>query len=137
MITQQNIDQFYVDFEKMKVKKPVATMMALVPGLSSGNVSEYLSGKKPPSERFIKAFYDHVYKSSISGLEEDLSLRIIDSLSRTMEKYADAHLILAKKINLNEPGKASLIDGEAHKGIAEEELPLSGNKANVKKRRGT
>jgi hypothetical protein len=32
--------------------------------LSSGNVSEYLSRKKKPSEKFIKTFYDSVYKSS-------------------------------------------------------------------------
>lgn len=60
MLTEREIEQFYNDFESMKLVKPVATMVALVPGLSSGNVSEYLNKKKKPSERFIRAFYEHI-----------------------------------------------------------------------------
>src|SRR5687768_3876858 len=63
MITEREIEQFYKDFEAMKLIKPVAVMQRAT-GLSSGNVSEYLSKKKKPSEKFIKAFYDSVYKSS-------------------------------------------------------------------------
>lgn len=109
MITQQDIDQFYVDFEKMGLKKPVATMMALVPGLSSGNVSEYLSKKKKPSERFIRAFYDNIYKTSIDdeGLQGDISLQIIYRLTKSVEKIADANLLLAQKINSPRDEKAS------------------------------
>lgn len=73
MLTETDIDKFYKDFESMKLVKPVA-IMAQATGLSTGNVSEYLSRKKKPSERFIRVFYDKIYKSSTNVPRDTVSL---------------------------------------------------------------
>lgn len=65
MITKKEIEQFYLDLKAVGLVKPVAVMMEATGLKSSGTVSEYLSGKKKPSETFIKAFYEKVYKGSI------------------------------------------------------------------------
>jgi hypothetical protein len=72
MLTESDIEKFYADFEGMKLVKPVATMAAAA-GLSTGNASEYLSRKKKPSAKFIKAFYDKVYKTSINVPRDTVS----------------------------------------------------------------
>lgn len=63
-LTKSDIDQFYVDLESIGLLKPVAEL-ARISGLSTGNVSEYLSKKKKPSRKLIDAFYLH-YKNSIN-----------------------------------------------------------------------
>ncbi|MFT3679475.1 MAG: S24 family peptidase [Ferruginibacter sp.] len=63
MLTEKKIEQFYKDFDSMELLKPNATMQKAT-GLSSGNVSDYLNRKKKPSESFINAFYEKVYKPS-------------------------------------------------------------------------
>lgn len=72
MITKQEIEKFYADLENMGLVKPVAAMMAASGLKSSGTVSDYLSKKKKPSEKFIKAFYDKVYKPSPKALSNGL-----------------------------------------------------------------
>lgn len=66
MLTDKDIEKFYLDFESMGLTKPNATMRNAT-GLSSGNVSDYLNRKKKPSESFINAFYSKVFKSSINA----------------------------------------------------------------------
>lgn len=63
MITKEIIERFYRDVDSLGLKFPVATI-AEATGTSKGNVSKYLSKKIAPSEAFINAFYDKVYKSS-------------------------------------------------------------------------
>ena len=57
MLTQGKIDKFYRDVKYLRLTKPVADITKAT-GYSKGNVSEFLSGKKQPSENFIDAFYN-------------------------------------------------------------------------------
>ena len=57
MLTQDKIDQFYKDVESLKLKNPVSTIAKMMKR-SKGNISDYLSKKKEPSESFIDTFYD-------------------------------------------------------------------------------
>lgn len=50
------IEQFYADLESLKLRFPVA-VLAEKTGYSSGNVSDVLKKKRPPSEKFIEKFY--------------------------------------------------------------------------------
>jgi transcriptional regulator with XRE-family HTH domain len=52
----------------LNLKFPVAAI-ARATGYSKSNVSDYLSGKKSPSENFLKAFYKFYYPQS-SGTNE-------------------------------------------------------------------
>lgn len=103
MLTEREIEQFYKDFESMKLVKPVATMVALVPGLSSGNVSEYLSKKKKPSERFIRAFYEHIYKNSTNVPREqpDHSISVANEYPEPYGIKTDDKSMLAEMIRNN------------------------------------
>lgn len=67
--TAKEVEQFYKDFQAAGIRKPVATMARLT-GLSTGNVSEYLSKKKQASDKFISIFYEH-YKNSIKVPREN------------------------------------------------------------------
>ncbi|MHA4844470.1 hypothetical protein ACX0G7_09910 [Flavitalea antarctica] len=57
MLQKSDIDNFYADVERLKLKSPVASI-AKQTGSSRGMVSEYLSGKKDPSANFIRKFYE-------------------------------------------------------------------------------
>lgn len=57
MLTKADISKFYEDVKKLGLRSPVAEI-ARSTGMSKGPVSEYLSGKKVPSEAFLKKFYD-------------------------------------------------------------------------------
>lgn len=61
MLTQEKIERFYKDVDKLGLKRPVAVITERT-GLSKGNVSSYLSKKMPPSEAFINKFYDSFKK---------------------------------------------------------------------------
>ena len=61
MLTQEKIDRFYKDLERLGLKRPVAVITERT-GLSKGNVSSYLNKKLPPSEAFINKFYDSFRK---------------------------------------------------------------------------
>lgn len=56
MLSNSDTQRFLEDVKKLDLKFPVATI-AKETGYSTGNVSEYLSGKREPTERFLKKFY--------------------------------------------------------------------------------
>lgn len=98
MIRQQDIDQFYIDLENMKLVNPGVAMMAASGLKSSGTVSDYLNKKKNPSERFIKSFYEKVYKTSEKALSSgldiplavDIEVKLSDYISLLKEKAIKA-----------------------------------------------
>jgi transcriptional regulator with XRE-family HTH domain len=57
MLTQEIIERFYYDVERLGLKRPVSAI-AEKTGYTKGNVSSYLSKKLSPSEKFIKKFYE-------------------------------------------------------------------------------
>lgn len=63
MLTINDIEQFYNDVSALGLKFPVAAISKAT-GFSKGNVSDYLSRKKEPSENFVKVFYKKLYKGS-------------------------------------------------------------------------
>jgi hypothetical protein len=75
MLTQEKIDRFYKDLDKLGLKRPVAVITEKT-GLSKGNVSSYLNKKMPPSEAFIKKFYEsfseELKKADTSGIHFDV-----------------------------------------------------------------
>lgn len=56
MLTKELIDKFYEDVESLGLKFPVAAIHKAT-GFGKPTISQYLSGKLPPSENFITAFY--------------------------------------------------------------------------------
>lgn len=62
MLKRSEIDQFYLEVEKLDLKFPVAAI-GRATGESKGNVSKILSRKLDPSESFLKRFYDKFPKS--------------------------------------------------------------------------
>lgn len=63
MLTERQIDQFFIDLAALGLKRPVAVVSEKT-GFSKGTVSEYLNRKKSPSENFIKKFYNEFEISS-------------------------------------------------------------------------
>lgn len=98
MITQQDIAKFYTDLENMQLVNPGVAMMAASGLKSSGTVSDYLNKKKKPSEKFIKAFYDKIYKPSPKTLSDgvggslpvDVDIKLSDYISLLKEKATKA-----------------------------------------------
>lgn len=58
MLQKSQIEQFYKDVESVRDIKKLNAVIARATGYSSGNVSEYLNGKKDPSESFLNSFYE-------------------------------------------------------------------------------
>lgn len=91
--TKAEIDQFYKDVEAAGVKKLGAKLTKLT-GLSSGNVSEYLSRKKEASDKLINVFYEH-YGSSIKTPNQKE-----DYLSgKNLENFSEAQKLLASIVH--------------------------------------
>lgn len=99
MITKKEIDQFYIDVDKLGLKFPVAAI-AEATEESKGNVSKYLSKKKEPSEKFIARFYERFPKSSkivSRGNENGDGAEIADTprsaviLERILENFSESH----------------------------------------------
>lgn len=78
MMTKELIDKFYEDVESLNLRFPVAAI-AEGTGEKKGNVSEYLSKKKVPSQNFIEKFYEKFYpeRQKAPRLEE-LLLGLVD-----------------------------------------------------------
>lgn len=57
MSTNADTVRLLADVESLKLKFPNATISRET-GFSAGDVSNYLSGKREPSKRFLEAFYN-------------------------------------------------------------------------------
>lgn len=110
MLTPNQIEQFKIDAQlAKKIKGFIRELSKLLPGLSSGNISDYLSGRISPSEKVYEAFYS-LYKPPIkeqNGFKPEADR--IDRLIAIMESQADsiarlsrAHEVLAEKVGLDE-----------------------------------
>lgn len=62
MTNREKIDRFYNDVKLLELRFPVAEISKAT-GYVKGNVSDYLSKKKEPSENFLEAFYKEFSKS--------------------------------------------------------------------------
>lgn len=86
--SEAEIEQFYKDVKNAGIRKPVATL-AKLSGLSTGNVSEYLSRKKKASDKLISVFYEH-YGNSINVPRETTPREDFMS-GETLNSFAEAH----------------------------------------------
>lgn len=69
MLTETDIEEFYEHYKALRLKRPVAAITKATE-FNKGNVSQYLSGKLPPSEAFLKAYYKAFPKSIKKVLSE-------------------------------------------------------------------
>lgn len=121
MLTQNDIEKFYADLENLQLRFPVAAI-AKATGFSKGNVSEYVSRKKEPSEAFIKKFNASFQVSSKkvyeNGVEEPqsqygkdtLMAQTIYNLSQSSKEHAAADRIRADAEMLREQNNKRLLD---------------------------
>lgn len=109
--TDEEVEQFYRDFEAAGIRKPVATL-ARLSGLSTGNVSEYLKRKKKASDKLINVFYEH-YGSSINvprevrPKENYMAGDDLHNFSYAHRKVVDTNAELVKFIVRGQPGTHS------------------------------
>ncbi len=73
--------KFLKDVSKLELRFPVAEI-ARKTGFSKGNVSEYLDGKKEPSENFLKKFYEKFYPPDKKHVPKSLELGDLETLER-------------------------------------------------------
>lgn len=121
--------EFFEKLKKFDLKFPVATLTRET-GYSKGSVSQYVSGKKAPSEGFMRKFnelYDSdriIYDTEDGNPEKlavkdegvpykslsdkDISVQAILTLARTNEKFADAAIIQAEKDKLQAQSQANI-----------------------------
>lgn len=144
MLTNADIDSFRTYVKTLDLKFPVAEI-ARGTKYSKGNVSDFIKGTKPPSENFLKVFYEKFPKGSTGNMvnEPQGHYKPQEGKDKTILNLSEANIILAKaifnlaqKLNSGVPGAASLISEVEQKGSVHQDLPFSGNKASKKKRRG-
>lgn len=115
MLQKKDIERFYQDVDSLGLRFPVSKI-AEATEYPKSNVSEYLSRKKEPSEKFIKAFYQ-AFKSSINVPREKEHLSIVaDTGSRDYQQ---------KRREIKNQDKKKGIpfyDAQAQAGISETEM---------------
>jgi phage repressor protein C with HTH and peptisase S24 domain len=72
VLITDKIQRFYIDVVSLDLRFPIAEISAAT-GFNKSNVSEYLSKKKIPSEKFLNEFYKK-FSSIIVSLEETTNI---------------------------------------------------------------
>jgi hypothetical protein len=100
MLTKELINKFYEDVDRLGLKRPVA-YIAKMTTFSKGQVSDYLSKKKEPSENFINTFYEK-FKEGLQNVPRstiyDLGQNITDKQAVTKEELYE-RLLAEKEIS--------------------------------------
>ena len=127
MLTENDIEKFYQDYKKLRLKKPVSTI-AKATGYGSPNVSEWLNKKKVPSEAFINAFYREFCKPSTEEVQDPPAEyktrhdQLLYNLSESIKAHAEATLL--REQNYKEMLKRSTESGaEENQKVFESILP--------------
>jgi hypothetical protein len=129
MLTESEIKRFYEYVESLGFKFPVAVLTKAT-GFSKGQVSDYLSKKKDPSENFINAVYEKfpisstnvprgIYQSDISTAGNSPLSDLISSNN----KLAQASLVQAEKDKIR--AQADLVREEKEKALVESNAELT------------
>lgn len=110
MVTKEKIERFYKDVDSLGLKFPVAAITKAT-GYVKGNVSDYLSKKKEPSENFIHAFYK-AFEGSIKVPRETNG-----DLSSLIRNLTEAGIKHEAAINILVISLAEMIAQQTGKGI--------------------
>jgi len=91
-IDSERLEKLKKDIESLKLRFPVATISRRM-AVDQGNVSAYLSGKKPISERFLHRFYI-CFTEDLQQASEDIKMQA--SPASILQQEPVAHKDLKK-----------------------------------------
>lgn len=111
MLHKSDIDKFYEDLKLLEFKTPVASVVEKT-GYSQGTVSEYLSGRKTPSENFIKSFYEAFGKIiKEKSKDEDVINLKPEKLEEILRSQVERLIRIEATLEVYESALAGLLSG--------------------------